>query len=69
MTFEEGDHVVLEDKHSDYDGQTGEVTQVIETMFGDQKYTVSFDDGQETGVPADQLEPAEEPTDPETTGE
>jgi hypothetical protein len=32
----------------------------METMFGDSTYNVSFDDGQETGVPEDQLEPAEE---------
>jgi hypothetical protein len=32
----------------------------METMFGDATYTVSFEDGQETGVPEDQLEAAEE---------
>lgn len=60
MSFEEGDAVVLHDKHSEYDGEAGEVTQVVETMFGDPTYTVSFDDGQEVGVSADQLEAAEE---------
>jgi hypothetical protein len=30
----------------------------MDTMFGDATYTISFDDGQETGVPADQLEAA-----------
>jgi hypothetical protein len=58
--FEEDDRVVLHDKHSDYDGQTGTVTQVMETMFGDATYTVSFDEGQEQGVPADQLEAADD---------
>ncbi len=58
--FEEDDRVVLSDEHSDFDGQTGTVTQVMETMFGDATYTVSFDDGQENGVPADQLSAAEE---------
>jgi hypothetical protein len=58
MSYEDGDEVVLRDKHSEYDGQTGTVTQVMETMFGDATYTVSFDDGQEAGVPADALEPA-----------
>jgi hypothetical protein len=59
MSYEDGDEVVLRDKHSEYDGETGTVTQVMETMFGDASYTVSFDDGQESGVPADALEPAE----------
>ena len=36
------------------------VTQVMETMFGDNTYTVSFDDGQEAGVPADALAPADD---------
>jgi hypothetical protein len=60
MDYEKDDRVVLRDKHSEFDGDVGTVTQVMETMFGDATYTVSFDDGQETGVPADQLEPAED---------
>jgi len=60
MSFEEGDTVVLNDKHSEYDGEVGEITQVSETMFGDENYTISFEDGQEAGVPGDALEPAEE---------
>jgi hypothetical protein len=60
MSFEKDDAVVLHDKHSEYDGETGTITQVMETMFGDATYTVSFEEGQETGVPADQLEPAAE---------
>ncbi len=60
MSYEDGDEVVLSDKHSEYDGQTGTVTQVMETMFGDATYTVSFEDGQESGVPGDALSPAEE---------
>jgi len=60
MSFEKDDRVVLDDKHSEFDGETGTVTQVMETMFGDATYTVSFEDGQETGVPADQLEAADE---------
>jgi hypothetical protein len=59
MSFEKEDEVVLHDKHSEFDGQTGTITQVMETMFGDATYTVSFEDGQETGVPEDQLEAAE----------
>jgi len=58
MEFEEDDSVVLHDKHSEYDGQTGTVTQVVETMFGDATYTVSFEDGQEVGISADQLDAA-----------
>lgn len=60
MTFEEDDRVVLRDQHSDHDGEEGTITQVMETMFGDNTYTVSFEDGQETGVPADALVPADE---------
>jgi hypothetical protein len=67
MSFEKDDRVVLHDKHSEFDGEVGTVTQVMETMFGDATYTVSFDDGQETGVPDDQLDPAEDAEDAETT--
>jgi hypothetical protein len=59
MSFDEGDSVVLHDQHSEYDAETGEVTQVIENMFGDATYTVSFDEGKEQGVPEDALEAAE----------
>lgn len=59
MSFEDGDEVVLHDEHSEYDGETGTVTQVMETMFGDANYTVQFDEGQEAGVPEDALEPVE----------
>lgn len=60
MGYTEDDRVVLHDTHSQFDGQIGTVTQVVETMFGDENYTVKFEDGQETGVPEDALEPAEE---------
>lgn len=63
MSFEEGDRVVLHDAHSEFDGDIGTVAQVMETMFGDENYTVSFDEGQEAGVPADALEAAPEETD------
>ena len=56
MSFEKDDRVVFHDKHSEFDGDTGTVTQVMETMFGEATYTVSFEDGQETGVSADSLE-------------
>jgi hypothetical protein len=59
MSFEKDDSVVLHDKHSEHDGETGTITQVMETMFGDATYTVSFEDGQETGVPEDALESAD----------
>lgn len=59
MAFEEGDHVVLHDEHSEYDGQAGEVTQVMENMFGSATYTVSFDEGQEKGVAEDMLAAAD----------
>ena len=60
ISFEKDDAVVLHDKHSEFDGQVGTVTQVMETMFGDATYTVSFEDGQETGIPDDQLEAADD---------
>ena len=58
MAFEEDDEVVLRDEHSEHDGEIGTITQKMETMFGDANYTVSFEDGQEAGVPEDNLEPA-----------
>ena len=60
MSFEKDDTVVLDDKHSDFDGETGTITQVVDNMFGDATYTISFEDGQETGVPDDSLEAADE---------
>ena len=63
MSFEEDDRVVLSDKHSEFDGEVGTVTQVVETMFGDANYTVEFEDGQEQGVPAENLEAADEDDD------
>ena len=60
MSFEEDDSVVLHDEHSEFDGEVGRVTQVVETMFGDANYTVEFEDGQEQGVPEDNLEVADE---------
>jgi len=59
MPFEEDDSVILHDEHSEFDGEAGTVTQVVETMFDDENYTVSFEDGKEVGVPEDDLEPAE----------
>jgi len=67
MGFEKGDSVVLHDKHSDYDGEVGEITQVSETMFGDENYIVSFGDGKEPGIPADSLEAA--PDEDESDGD
>lgn len=71
MAFEEDDRVILHDEHSDYDGEEGTVSQVVETMFGDENYTVTFEDGQEAGVPEDNLEaaPEEDDTDEETDEE
>ena len=60
MAFEEDDDVILHDDHSEYDGEVGTVTQVVETMFGDANYTISFEDGQEQGIPEDALEAADE---------
>ncbi len=60
MSFEEGDRVRLQDKHSEHDGEVGEITQVMQTMFDDQTYTINFEDGQEAGVPPNQLEAVDE---------
>ncbi|ADD04175.1 uncharacterized protein Nmag_0588 [Natrialba magadii ATCC 43099] len=59
MSFEEDDKVVLTDKHSEFNGEVGTVTQTMESMFGDVTYTVSFEDGQETGIPEEDLEAAD----------
>ena len=59
MSFEEDDRVILHDEHSEYDGEEGTITQVVETMFGDENYIVNFEDGQEAGLSEDQLEAAE----------
>jgi len=69
MSYEKGDSVVLHDEHSEFDGEVGEVTQVMETMFGDENYTVSFEDGQEAGVPAEDLEAAEADDEAESEAE
>ncbi|WP_455449746.1 DUF1918 domain-containing protein [Natrinema thermotolerans] len=60
MSFEEDDRVVLHDEHSEFDGETGTITQTMESMFGDVTYTISFEDGQEAGVPEDDLEAADD---------
>ncbi|OIB56677.1 DUF1918 domain-containing protein [Natrialba sp. SSL1] len=60
MSFEKDDTVVLTDKHSDFNGEVGTVTQTMESMFGDVTYTVSFEDGQETGIPEEDLEAADD---------
>ena len=65
MSFEKGDHVLFHDKHSEYDGETGEVTQVSETMFGDNTYIVDFEDGQEAGIAEESLEAAPDEDDEE----
>ena len=69
MSFEKGDYVVLHDEHSEFDGEIGEVTQVMETMFGDPNYTIVFDEGQESGIPEDQLDAAEAPEEEEDDAE
>lgn len=69
MSFEKGDSVRLQDKHSDHDGEVGDVTQVSETMFGDETYTVQFDEGQEAGLPADSLVAAEDSEETDGTEE
>jgi hypothetical protein len=60
MAFEKGDKVVLHEKHSEYDGEVGEITQVSETMFGDATYIIAFEGGQEAGIAENSLEAADE---------
>ncbi|MFW6018494.1 MAG: DUF1918 domain-containing protein [Halapricum sp.] len=60
MSFEEDDRVILHDEHSEHDGEVGTISKKMETMFGDANYVVSFDAGQEQGVPEDDLELAED---------
>ncbi len=69
MSFEEDDSVILHDEHSEYDGEEGTITQVMESMFGDANYTVSFEDGQEAGIPEDSLELVESDDDEEDADE
>lgn len=69
MSFEEDDVVILHDKHSEFDGEEGQVTQVMESMFGDANYTISFEDGQEAGVPEDSLELVDDAGDDEDADE
>ena len=65
MGFEKGDRVVLHDQHSEFDGETGEITQVSETMFGDATYIIQFEEGQEAGIAEDAIEPADAEDDEE----
>ena len=60
LDIEKGDAVVLAAEHSEFDGATGQVTPVSDTMFGDATYIIQFDEGQEAGISADQLELAAE---------
>lgn len=60
MSFEKGDTAVLHDEHSEFDGEAGEITQVMDTMFGDPNYTIVFEEGQEAGIPEDQLAETDE---------
>ena len=58
MEFEEDDAVILHDKHSEFAGQEGTVTQVVATIFGDATYPLGFDDGQAVGTAAHPPNPA-----------
>lgn len=69
MSFEKGDRVILHDQHSDYDGEVGTISAVMETMFGDENFTVEFEEGREAGVPVDALEAAPEDDAEEATDE
>ena len=69
MAFEKGDRVVLHDQHSEFDGETGEITQVSETMFGDSTYIIQFEEGQEAGIAEDAIEAAADEDEDADAGE
>ena len=43
MVLKEGDKVILRDVHSKYDGETGTINGIMETMFGSSNYNIKFD--------------------------
>lgn len=59
MAFEEGDKVILRDKHHEKDGMEGEVVELSETMFGDQNYIIEIEGERIAGLGEEQLEKAE----------
>lgn len=56
MVLKEGDKVILRDVHSKYDGETGIINGIMETMFGSSNYNIKFEDGQESGIGEGALE-------------
>ena len=56
MVLKEGDKVILHDVHSKYDGETGTINGIMETMFGSSNYTIKFENGQESGIGEGALE-------------
>jgi outer membrane protein assembly factor BamB len=68
MSFEKGDTVVLYDENSEFDGMTGDILQVTETMFGDFIYTIQFDEGRETGISEDIIDAVETDDGSRTSG-
>jgi len=60
MSFEEGDKVIFRDEHHEKDGEEGEITQVSETMFGDESYTVEVEGETIGGLGKGQLEAVDE---------
>ena len=60
MSFEEGDKIIFRDEHHEKNGEEGKITQVSETMFGDESYTVEVEGETIGGLGEDQLEAVEE---------
>ena len=56
MVLKEGDKVILRDVHSKYDGETGTINEIMETMFGSSNYNIKFENGQESGIGEGSLE-------------
>ncbi len=60
MSFEEGDKVILRDKHHEKNGMEGEVVDTSETMFGDKNYIVEIDGEKIAGLGESQIEKPED---------
>jgi hypothetical protein len=56
MVLKEGNRVILHDVHSKYDGETGTINGIMETMFGSSNYNIKFENGQENGIGEKSLE-------------
>jgi len=56
MVLKDGDKVILRDVHSKYDGETGTINGIMETMFGSSNYNIKLENGKESGIGENSLE-------------